>query len=632
MKRTLLCLMVALCLCFSFALPGFADDDGYRITSFAVDATLHENNTVTQTETITVEYLVPRHGMFRTLPTLVSVWRTVDGERVKMTYRTKISDMSVEGAPYETSNEDGIYTIRIGDPDEVVTGSVTYVIHYKYDIGDDRVADYDELNYSLNGPDCDTTIDNFSFQMHFDKPIPQESLAGVALYSGAYGAQDNAAGIEFTVTPDLISGHAPATLPSHNAVTVHARLPEGYFVGARSISMLPAWIAFLAMIALSLYTLLRIFITRHRRPVQTVEFYPPKGLTSADVGYIIDGTADDRDLISLVIWLADQGYLTIASCEDDEKAMQLTKVKNLPADMPEYVKVFFNALFLSGEVRRLDQVDSSFYTSFTKAKQALDSYQNEDARLLHNPASRVRAFLLPIGSALLWGVFAFFCACRVEFYPILPIIFAVAALCGCTLFTISADGRSDFSSVAARIWHAVLPLFMAVIALFCAAIPMGSSLFEPALFIFIGAVLCALCCLLAPRLVQDTPYRLEMAGKLLGLRNFIKQAELPRLKLLVDENPAYFYNILPYAYVFGLSDKWVTQFESLALAPPVWYTGSNAFGYIWFDQAMHHSLDSSLRSLQTESHNAGSGGSSGWGGSSGGFSGGGFGGGGTGSW
>ncbi|MEG1276012.1 MAG: DUF2207 domain-containing protein, partial [Ruthenibacterium sp.] len=275
MKRTLLCLMVALCLCFSFALPGFADDDGYRITSFAVDATLHENNTVTQTETITVEYLVPRHGMFRTLPTLVSVWRTVDGERVKMTYRTKISDMSVEGAPYETSNEDGIYTIRIGDPDEVVTGSVTYVIHYKYDIGDDRVADYDELNYSLNGPDCDTTIDNFSFQMHFDKPIPQESLAGVALYSGAYGAQDNAAGIEFTVTPDLISGHAPATLPSHNAVTVHARLPEGYFVGERSISMLPAWIAFLAMIALSLYTLLRIFITRHRRPVQTVEFYPP---------------------------------------------------------------------------------------------------------------------------------------------------------------------------------------------------------------------------------------------------------------------------------------------------------------------------------------------------------------------
>ena len=59
--------------------------------------------------------------------------------------------------------------------------------------------------------------------------------------------------------------------------------------------------------------------------------------------------------------------------------------------------------------------------------------------------------------------------------------------------------------------------------------------------------------------------------KLTGFKEFIKAAEIDRIKLLVEENPGYFYNILPFAMVFGLTDKWAKNFDSIMKEPPGWY-------------------------------------------------------------
>ena len=42
-----------------------------------------------------------------------------------------------------------------------------------------------------------------------------------------------------------------------------------------------------------------------------MEFYPPEGYNSAEVGFLYEGTADTKDIISLLIYLADKGYLKI---------------------------------------------------------------------------------------------------------------------------------------------------------------------------------------------------------------------------------------------------------------------------------------------------------------------------------
>ena len=96
---------------------------------------------------------------------------------------------------------------------------------------------------------------------------------------------------------------------------------------------------------------------------------------------------------------------------------------------------------------------------------------------------------------------------------------------------------------------------------------------------------------------------------------------------MVEKEPEYFYNILPYTYALGVSDKWVEQFENIAVEPPTWYYSNTAFSVYSFGAFMNSTMTSVNTSMTSRPSSSGSGGSSG-----GGFSGGGSGGGGGSSW
>lgn len=336
--KKLICLLAAAALLVCCALPAFAEVSGvsradYTITAYSVDATLHENNTVTQTERITVDFAVPSRGIYRVLP--VALWvekDTADGPQ-EMAYRARVRDLAVTGegqtagAPVETDTEDGFYSIRIGDEDTWLTGVQTYELTFTYDIGDDRVAAYDELFYSLNGGQWDAPIEDFRFSFTFEKPLTQEQKGALALYSGSYGGKGNEAGVSGAWDGNTFSGAAGRTLYPGEAVTLYARLPEGYFTGER---MAPVWVfwAFVGAGALlAAYTLLRALSARRRAPVVTPECTPPDGVSSAEVGYIIDNSADDRDILSLILWFASKGYLAVEGREED---LRLVRKKGLP--------------------------------------------------------------------------------------------------------------------------------------------------------------------------------------------------------------------------------------------------------------------------------------------------------------
>lgn len=117
--------------------------------------------------------------------------------------------------------------------------------------------------------------------------------------------------------------------------------------------------------------------------------------------------------------------------------------------------------------------------------------------------------------------------------------------------------------------------------------------------------------------------------KITGFKKFLETAEKDRLEMLVHDNPKYFYNILPFAYVLGVSDKWVDKFEGIAIEPPEWYSGHGAFTAATMWHAMDRTLSSAASAMSSAPRQSSSGGGSGGGG---GVSGGGSGGGGGGSW
>lgn len=120
---------------------------------------------------------------------------------------------------------------------------------------------------------------------------------------------------------------------------------------------------------------------------------------------------------------------------------------------------------------------------------------------------------------------------------------------------------------------------------------------------------------------KRTPYAREMLGKIIGFKTFLETAEKDKLEAMVVTHPTYFYDILPYTYVLGISDKWIKKFEEIAIMEPTWYDGPNSFSVSSFG-TFTNTMFSSVQSASSSSSSSSGGGSSG----------GGSGGGGGGSW
>jgi uncharacterized membrane protein YgcG len=131
---------------------------------------------------------------------------------------------------------------------------------------------------------------------------------------------------------------------------------------------------------------------------------------------------------------------------------------------------------------------------------------------------------------------------------------------------------------------------------------------------------------------KRTAYSLEWMEKIEGFRDYVKKCEKDRF--FMEQDPSYFYHMMPYAYVLNLMDDWPREFEKLMPSPPHWYYGSASdFSLYWFLYFFNNTIHTFEDHMSTTpSSSSSSGGSSGSGFSGGSSSGGGGGGGGGGTW
>src|SRR5699024_8054274 len=116
---------------------------------------------------------------------------------------------------------------------------------------------------------------------------------------------------------NTIVGSYQGILRSGEALTVRCELPEGYFVGAGlEFSFLYYVIYLLPVLFLGISIWLWYRFGKDDPIVETVEFYPPAGFNSLDVGFLYKGYADSKDVISLLIYLANKGYIKITETEE----------------------------------------------------------------------------------------------------------------------------------------------------------------------------------------------------------------------------------------------------------------------------------------------------------------------------
>lgn len=630
----------------------------YTLNNYDINIIVNENNTLNITEKIGAYFNVEKHGIFRKIPLKNKVTR-LDGTTSKN--RAKISNIKVSDN-YSLSTESGYKVIKIGDANYTLTGQKNYEISYLYNLGRDTGKEYDELYFNLIGDEWDTSISNITFTITMPKEFDSSKLG---FSSGVVGSTDSSK-ITYNVNGNIISGKYNGTLGSGEALTVRLELPEGYFVNA-GINMSPIYYLMLIVpiVGLLISFILWKIYGKDEQVIETVEFYPPQGFNSLEIGFLYKGNAENKDVTSLLIYLANKGYIKITETEDKslfstEKGFIITKLKEYDGSNANE-KMFLTGLFENNDSVDLakakeimtqakangekisylqamelatdrtekqsvtkDDLYNSFYITMGKIISNINNKKNKRLVFEKNTKMKSIAIILFIIATLVTiisiptleyagvgelGMTLFLCAFYTPFFaiglfPKIPIVFRIFWL-GFTLFhSFFVFSTLPIASAIKDDYHYLIGLLFGIICV-------------------VGMVL------LFKAMPKRTKYGNEMLGKIKGFKKFLETAEKQKLEAMVMENPTYFYDILPFTYVLGVSDKWIEKFETISLQAPNWYDGYSSFNTASFGSFINSTMTSasSAMSSSPSSSSSGGGGSSG-----GGSSGGGSGGGGGGSW
>jgi uncharacterized membrane protein YgcG len=570
-----------------------------RIIDYRTEVTIEHDGTIEVHETIVYDFgVVPKHGIFRTIPVRTSVSPKDGYDRVYPLDVVSVRGSADTPAQYTVEEDGDNERIKIGDPDRTITGEHTYDIVYRVRGAMNAFADHDELVWNAVGPEWPVTIEKASAIVHAPADITQ-----VGCNSGPYRATfpcDVAASNGSTAV------FAKSPLFPYNAMTFTVALPKGAvvpapkpileerfsFTSAFRVTPATGGIAG-AMVALLAGTVIFLVwkfgrdrryagsavdaayakdggpeVSAPLREAETpVEFEPPDDLRPGELGTLVDFDAGTLDVTATIIDLAVRGYLKIEEVEKEwyqfKHDWKLTKLPK-EGQLREYERSLYNGLFRDGDEVKLSDLKNTFATRMAKVRE-----------LLMDDAMSKGWFTRKPGTVkILWSVLGFL------------VLGAGIAL----------------TILLAAETHAAL-----------VGVP-----------VIIGGILLLVAARWMPK---RTAKGYATLRHMLGFKRFIDESEKHRAQFAERAN--IFSEYLPYAVVFGATDKWAKTFADLGYEPDTssWYVSQRAFDYAVFSNAIDGFATTSAGTLTSSPASSGSSGFSG-----GGFSGGGGGGGGGGSW
>lgn len=616
----LLTAVVLLCLTVTTAVPAFAAD--MTTEAYTVEVKVKKDNTYKVTEQIDVNFTADKHGIYRYIP---------EGHYKDMG-RMNIKKGNAEGWEYTTYTENNNYVIRVGSEDETVTGKQRYILNYNVEVYEDRTEKKDYFYFDVIPTDWETAIDKAYVTVKMPKKVKKSKIT---VYSGSYGSQ-NKDSVKWSLSSSKKEIYIEGTnMQAGQGVTVLCEMEEGYWVGEKTYGWAKVLAAALGVIIPILVAAFWFFFGRDKKIIPTVEFYPPEGMNPAEVGYIIDRTINKEDLVSLIIYYADKGYIEIEQIS--KKDFVLHKLKDIDGNEKNYVQTLFRGLFANHrDSIALSELDEDFGERYMTAYEQL---YNSFMKKSNQQVSVISQVLQILSMIFLWGgqgaiiglAFWYSGSVVAMFAAIASFIISVVSLLVLTvqnkkMYVASGIGRLVGGTLGWAVKILTTAIFSFAVASMFGAVWMA-VLFGA--FIFIGEICVVM-------MIQRTKKNIEVMGKLIGLKEFIEKAELDRINKMVEENPNYFYNILPYAYVMGLTNKWTKHFENIPMTGPTWYRSSygdyDAFDVWYISRAMDRCGDTFRDNIHIPSSDDSGSGGGGFSSGGGGFSGGGFGGGGGGSW
>lgn len=594
---------------------GQALADGFTISNYDVTLDVKENNVVNVLEEIGTDWNEPgHHGIYRFIPE----WLEYTGKNGKTIKRkAKVLNLRAIDEQYSTDIVNKKVRIKIGDPNRTIrVGEKEYQIQYQYDMGSDPYKDGDEFIFHAFGDFWGTEIKNPSLKINMPKKFDSSKIK---FFADKYRKEDVTEYVNYYTSGNTIYAyflndkyHKDTGKRLENSLTIDIELPEGYFeegswnygVGSLIISVI---IIILTIIVI-------IWWLRYgkdlKKQEQTIEFYPPDDLSSAEIGYIYGNKNSKKLTISLLISLATKKYIKIDNIEDNKiqitsclgekpkapeniekkieaRSVEINKLKSEDENISKDAKTMMKFMFKNGEKKRI--LNSNF-EKFDKVKNELVSggyieiVSDNDKSRWEGQENKVSEYNKEINEyenkLKIYNNKLEMLQPLNEYEKIVyDILFEREAKVilseHLTFYTAFGEvTRALNNNIEAKINDSKaskIHIFSVIITI---AIMMLNILsyfviedLSPSMngFYIISFASIFVCSFFSIIMERKTSYGEYISAKIKGFRNFLNTTEKYRLEELIAENPEYFYNILPYTYVLGISKKWINKFEKISI-------------------------------------------------------------------
>ena len=508
-----------LILCLAVAVPALARD--WHVTSFVDNVSVAQDGSMTVREHLVVDFEGAYHGIYRDIPieypgphgSNYSLFLTVTG----------VTDGQGETLKYDSSVWNGDRHLKIYIPNAVDTRRVVE-ISYTVKNGVRWFDDHDELYWNVTGNDWPVPIDGAMAIMVFP-PGAGGNLRAQA-FTGLYGSQSQDATV--VVNGNVVKVQSSGPLSMREGLTADVYISKGILTEPSKLTFALWFLRSNISVLLPLWALIVMFVfwwTKGRDPKADTSvapmYEPPKDMTPAEVGSLLEDSVHPRDITATLVDLAVKGYLKIEETESKvllfshrDYTFHSLKPESEWNALEAHEQVMLNHMFPSGATQiRLSELRNQFYVAIPTIK------------------SDILAELKSKGMY-------------------------------------SVDPDSAHAYVLAGVVLTAVPFVILQLLSWGSIVDSIGLLFAAGIIALIIVVLFAR--IMPAKSLKGVRTKVEI----LGLQEFITRVDADRLKRMPPDT---FEKILPYAMALGIENHWAKQFQGIVQNPPTWYVGPTPY-------------------------------------------------------
>lgn len=591
MRKTMLCVMslfILVCLFpFTFLVKG---SGAYTISNYQIKIDVNKSAVLNVEETINIENCTER--IFH--KDIVQEYTyDANSDGTLDSYAYGIEGISVEGGSFTTSHENGTerLNITLSEPSQEVK------LHYRVRM---RRFDNDEANlflYQLISASNDGTID----QLQATIELPNRPDTSFDVYVIDQNGQLNQ-NLIYNINDKTLSIQTTEALKPGQGIEISALLRPFYFTYSHPITMQLYFAIFSILLVMGLY-LAVVYSSRFHKKDLIREFYPIEQLKMGSLGYILDGACDERDILTIIIEWANQNYIQIY---DENQTISLVIVNELPPSAPPVEQHLFNLIFQTYTMVTIDQLRSRCLHLKMKEieKELYDAQASNQDHPIYTNASYLWQMLSALVVCIPMSLTMFACIYETNYQFMNSLIHA---LCCAVIIYLNCLPWIWILKHKYRIQKNTLDIYQLLTGLI--NFVCGFLFYDfyinhdtPVTYVAITIVLTLLAACIMIFMDKRTFYGRSLQKRLLSLRQFIRRCNSEQLTNLLYDNPYYFEDMLPYAYVFDITDIWGKKFTSIPLQAPFWYFHANASAQstIYWMRSLESSLNQILTALYQE--------------------------------